>query len=428
MAKFTIQQIKAREILDSRGNPTVEAKLYLSKDFFVKASVPSGASTGVHEAWELRDNDKRRYGGKGVLKAVRNVNTKINNLLKGKDVRKQKEIDEALIKLDGTKNKKKLGANAILSASLACARAAAAAKKQPLYDYLAQTYRFPRQRYVLPTPMFNIFNGGKHADTNLDFQEFMIVPIKKAPAKKIFATRLQMAAEIFHELGKVLKERGLDTDVGNEGGYAPDIYSSVQALDMIVAAMIRAGYTPGADVGLAIDVGSSVLYDKEKKKYIFKLDQGVFTSSTLIGLYHEWLRKYPILLLEDGLAEDDWEGWQELTQVLGKEVTLIGDDLFVTNVERLKKGIEKKVANAVLIKLNQVGTVTETVECVKLAQKNKYKTVVSHRSGETDDDFIADLAVAVHADHIKAGAPSRGERLAKYNRLKEIEEELHGLF
>ncbi len=414
-----IKNIIAREILDSRGNPTVEVKVELDNGIVAKASVPSGASTGIHEAWEMRDGDKNRYGGLGVLTAVKNVNTKIKKELVGMDVTDQKKIDEAMIKLDGTENKRKLGANAILGVSLAAARAGAMAKKKELYEYLASTYDFKKPD-SMPTPSFNIFNGGKHADTNLDFQEFMIIPLKKTS----FAEKVRMGAEIFHELGHVLKKAGFDTDVGNEGGYAPDIFSSVQAIELIVAAMINAGYKPGEDVGLGIDVGSSVLYDKEKKKYIFKLDQAQFTNKTLVGLYYEWFRKFPIVSIEDGLAEDDWDGWRDLTKELGQDILLIGDDLFTTNVNRLRMGLQEKVANAILIKPNQVGTLTETMECVKLAQKHNYKIMVSHRSGETTDDFIADLAVAVGSDYIKSGSLSRGERLAKYNRLMEIEESL----
>ncbi len=414
-----IKQITAREILDSRGNPTIETKVILANGITAKASAPSGASTGVHEAYELRDNNKR-YGGKGALKAVRNVETKIAAKLKGVDVTKQEKIDDLMIKLDGTKNKKKLGANAILSVSLACVRAGAVCKKQELYEYINKRYALRVTRYAMPTPSFNIFNGGKHADTNLDFQEFMILPLKK----NSFAEKVRMGAEIFHELGRVLKKAGFDTDVGNEGGYAPDIVSSVQAIELIMAAIIKAGYQPGKDIGIGIDVGSSELYNKETKKYIFKLDQANFTSNNLIGLYNEWFRKYPIISIEDGLAEDDWQGWQELNKELGDDMLLIGDDLFVTNVNRLRRGLKEKAANSILIKPNQVGTLTETIGCIKLAQKHNYKVMISHRSGETCDDFIADLAVAVGADYIKAGSLCRGERVAKYNRLMEIEESL----
>lgn len=413
-----IKKIQAREILDSRGNPTIETKVFLANGISAKASAPSGASTGVHEAWELRDGDKKRYHGKGVLQAVKNVNTEIAKALKGEKAVNQEKIDTAMIKLDGTKNKKKLGANAILSVSLACARAGALVKQQELFEYISKTYKFGIRKYKLPTPSFNIFNGGAHADTNLDFQEFMVLPLKQTSIKE----KIRMGAEIFHELALVLKSAGFDTDVGNEGGYAPDIHSSIQALELIMAAIVNAGYTPGKDIGLGMDVGSSELYDVSKKQYIFKLDQSHFTSNSLIGLYNEWFRKFPIVSIEDGLAEDDWSGWQELTRELGGHMLLIGDDLFVTNVERLRKGIKEHAGNAVLIKPNQVGSLTETIECIKLAQKHNFKIMASHRSGETCDDFIADLSVAVKADFIKSGSLSRGERLAKYNRLMEIED------
>ncbi len=423
-----IKNIIAREILDSRGNPTIETRVTLDNGVTAKASVPSGASTGVHEACELRDNDRERYRGKGVLKAVKHVNTAIFKILKGMDVADQEKIDGAMIKLDSTENKRKLGANAILSVSLACARTSARAEGVELYEYIAKTYRF-NEGLKLPIPSFNIFNGGKHADTNLDFQEFMIMPLTPPSrqtdggkgAKKTFAEQVRMGAEIFHELGHVLKDAGFDTDVGNEGGYAPDIVSSVQAIELIIAAIINAGYKPGEEVGLGIDVGSSELYNPKTKKYIFKLDQAQFSSATLKDLYYEWFRKFPIISIEDGLAEDDWDGWKEITRELGSEMLLIGDDLFVTNIKRLRRGIKERAANAVLIKPNQVGSLTETIQCIKLAQKHKYKIMVSHRSGETSDDFIADLAVAVGADYIKSGSLSRGERLAKYNRLMEIE-------
>lgn len=413
-----IKNIIAREILDSRGNPTVETKVILTNGTIAKASVPSGASTGIHEAWELRDGAKR-YHGKGVQKAVNNVNTKIFKALKGEDVYKQEKIDQIMIELDGTKNKKNLGANAILSVSLACARAGAMSQKQELYQYIAKKYKFSKD-FKIPTPAFNIFNGGAHADTNLDFQEFMIIPLKKTS----FAEKLRKGSEIFHELGHILKDAGFDTDIGNEGGYAPDIHSSIQALELIMAAIVNAGYEPGKDIGLGTDVGSSELYDKESKKYIFKLDRANFTSDNLIGLYNEWFRKFPFVSIEDGLAEDDWEGWRELNKELGKHVLLIGDDLFTTNIDRLRIGLKEKAANAILIKPNQVGTLTETIDCIKLAQRHNYKIMASHRSGETCDDFIADLAVAIGSDYIKAGSLSRGERLAKYNRLLEIEEGL----
>lgn len=415
-----IKKIVAREILDSRGNPTIETRIELDNGIVSKASVPSGASTGEHEAFELRDGDRKRYDGMGVLKAVDNVNGKIFKALIGRDVTRQEEIDKEMIKLDGTDNKDKLGANAILSVSLACARAGALSSKKELYQYLAETYGFESIKYQLPTPFFNIFNGGKHADTNLDFQEFMVAPVKKVS----FAEKVRMGSEIFHELGRVLKKAGFDTDVGNEGGYAPDIVSSVQAIELILAAVLEAGYAPGKEVGLGIDVGSSELYNKRSEKYVFKLDQATFTSTTLLGLYYEWFRKYPIISLEDGLAEDDWEGWKQLTRELGEELLLVGDDLFVTNIERLRRGLKEKAANTILIKPNQVGTLSETMECVKFAKKHNYNIMVSHRSGETCDDFIADLAVAVGADYIKSGSLCRGERVAKYNRLMEIESQL----
>lgn len=411
-----IKLVTAREILDSRGNPTVEAKVVLDNGVIAKASVPSGASTGIHEAWELRDGDKKRYLGQGVLQAVENIRGEINKKLKGKDPLNQAKIDQLMIDLDGTENKQRLGANAILGVSMAVARAAAMSEKMELYQYIAKTYGFGK-KYTLPTPSFNIFNGGKHADTNLDFQEFMILPLPNWQ----FKDKLRAGSEIFHALGDVLKASGLDTDVGNEGGYAPDIESSIQAIEMIVAAMIKAGYKPGEEIGLGIDVGSSQLYDEAKKQYIFKLDKAHFTTTSLVALYKEWWRKYPIISIEDGLAEDDWEGWREMTKALGDEMLLIGDDLFVTNEKRLRMGLKEKVANAVLIKLNQVGTLTETINTVKLAQKHNYKIMVSHRSGETCDDFIADLAVAIGAEYIKSGSTCRGERLAKYNRLLEID-------
>lgn len=411
-----IKLVTAREILDSRGNPTVEAKVVLDNGIVAKSSVPSGASTGIHEAWELRDGDKGRYSGQGVLKAVENIKGEINKKLKGKNPLNQEVIDRIMIDLDGTENKSRLGANAILGVSMAVARAAAISEKMELYEYIAKTYGFSK-KYSLPTPSFNIFNGGKHADTNLDFQEFMILPLSNWQ----FKDKLRAGSEIFHALGDVLKKSGLDTDVGNEGGYAPDIESSIQAIEMIVAAMIKAGYKPGEEIGLGIDVGSSQLYNEAKKQYIFKLDKAHFTTTSLVALYKEWWRKYPIISIEDGLSEDDWSGWREMTKALGDEMLLIGDDLFVTNEKRLRKGLKEKVANAVLIKLNQVGTLTETINTVKLAQKHNYKIMVSHRSGETCDDFIADLAVAIGAEYIKSGSTSRGERLAKYNRLLEID-------
>jgi len=419
-----IKKITAREILDSRGNPTIETCILSDDGTRSKASVPSGASTGAHEAVELRDGDQARYGGLGVLMVIKNVEKKIAPELAGVEITDQKKIDELMIKLDGTKNKSKLGANAILSVSLACARAGAQAKGMELYEYIAESYEFkplPREgKFQMPTPCFNIFNGGKHADTNLDFQEFMIIPALNASFKE----KVRIGAEIFHSLGRILKKAGFDTDVGNEGGYAPDIASSIQAIELIMAAIIKAGLKPGDQVALGVDVGSSQLYNKTDGKYIFKLDQASFTAATLTGLYYEWFRKYPIIYIEDGLAEDDWAGWRELNKELGSSIMLVGDDLYATNQERLRQGLKERAANAILIKPNQVGTLTETIDCINLAKKHNYKIIVSHRSGETTDDFIADLAVAVQADYIKAGSLSRGERVAKYNRLMEIEEQL----
>ena len=419
---FKIKNITSREILDSRGNPTVETKIFLDNGLSAKASVPSGASTGAHEAVELRDNDPKRYGGLGALDAVKNVEKKIAPKLIGLEITGQEKIDDIMIKLDGTKNKSQLGANAILSVSLACARTGALAQGMELYKYLSTIFKFNILNFQIPTPCFNIFNGGKHADTNLDFQEFMVIPVLEANFKE----KVRIGAEIFHTLGDILKKAGYDTDVGNEGGYAPDINSSIQAIELIMAAISSAGYKAGEQIALGIDVGSSQLYNKADGKYIFKLDRANFTAVTLTGLYYEWFRKYPIIYLEDGLAEDDWTGWQELNKELGDKLMLVGDDLFATNLERLGKGLFEQAANAILIKPNQVGTLSETVTCVKLAKRHNYKIIISHRSGETTDDFIADLAVAVQADYIKAGSLSRGERVVKYNRLMEIEEGLVG--
>lgn len=412
-----IKSLTAREILDSRGNPTIETKIVLASGVTAKASVPSGASTGTHEALELRDGDLKRYGGLGVLQATAKINEIMAPKLIGFDVTKQEEIDRLLIALDGTKNKKNLGANAILGVSLVCARAAALDSRQELFVYLGKTFAFKTPK--IPVPLFNIFNGGKHADTNLDFQEFLIIP-RLMPVSEM----VRLGAEVFHELGRVLKEAGYDTDVGAEGGYAPDLDSSIDAIEFILAAAIRAGYEPGRDLRLGVDVGSSGLYEEATKKYLFALDNNYFSAANLIGLYNEWLKKYPFLYLEDGLAEDAWSDWRELTAELGKKMLIVGDDLFVTQTDRLRQGLKEKAANAIIIKPNQVGTLTETVECIKLAQQHNYQIIVSHRSGETNDDFIVDLAVAAGADYLKAGSLSRGERLAKYNRLLEIAQEL----
>jgi enolase len=448
MAK--IKSIQAREILDSRANPTIETEITLENGLKAKASVPSGVSTGVHEALELRDNNPKRYDGKGVFKACENVNKKINQALKGMEVFEQQAIDQKMIELDGTKNKSKLGANAILSVSLACCRAGALALDLPLYKYLSQlvvpedssreitlsslrTPRNERGNYKLPRPMFNIFNGGKHGDTNLDFQEFMVVPSKQintnssADKYRSFKKMLEIGVEIFHSLGDVLRSHGLDTDLGNEGGYAPNILSSEEAIELILEAVKKARYQYGKDVFLAIDAGASTLYNKRTKKYILKADKLSLNQDQMIEFYLDWLKKYPFISIEDPLYEDDWTGWQKLnckSQIPNSKFLIVGDDLFTTNIERLEKGIELEAANAVIIKPNQIGTLTETINCVKLAKRAGFKIICSHRSGETNDTFIADLAVACQADFIKAGAPSRGERVAKYNRLMEIEEGL----
>jgi enolase len=413
-----IQTIKAREILDSRGNPTVSVKVILENGIIGAASVPSGASTGSHEALELRDSGKR-YGGKGVLKAVKNVNESISRMLRGATVTDQRKIDEMMMELDGTDNKSNLGANAILGVSLASARAAAKAQKIPLYKYLRRNFGFIKSGYSLPYPMMNILNGGRHADWNLDFQEFMIVP-----KMKTFAERLRCGAEVFHSLKKVLKSKKHSIYVGDEGGFAPSLKRNEDALKLIIEAIKLAGYKPGKDVFLALDVAASEFYDTKKKIYNLKRDGKKLTADGLMKLYADWLKKYPIIIIEDGLAEDDWDNWTKLTKNFGKKTILIGDDFFTTNTERLARGIEKKAANAALIKFNQIGTLTETMDCIDLAQKNKYKIAISHRSGETADTTIADLAVAVGAEYIKTGSLSRSERVEKYNRLLEIEEEI----
>ncbi len=415
-----IEIIHAHEILDSRGNPTLNVTVGLSNGITGNASVPSGASTGIHEALELRDGDEDRYNGKGVLKAVKNVNTKIEKALMGMDVTKQREIDEKMIALDGTKNKSKLGANAILGVSLAIARAAAKAKKMQLYDYIRWTYDLPHQGYKMPIPTMNVLNGGVHADWILDFQEFMIVPTQKK-----FKERVCCGAEIFHALGEILHKKGLSILKGDEGGYAVKLSKNEKAFELIMKAIKQAGYTAGKDVFLAMDPAVSEIYDDKTKKYKLKVDGKSLSSKQMIDMWEKWLKKYPIISLEDGLDQDDWEGWEEMTKRLGKKVVLVGDDLFVTNVERIQKGIDTKVANAVLIKMNQIGTLSETIDAILLAQQFGYKISVSHRSGETADTTLADLAVAVNSDYIKTGSLSRSERLSKYNRLIEIEEEVN---
>ncbi len=410
-----IKSLRAREILDSRGQPTIEVIVTLSSSQEVSASVPSGLSVGSHEALELRDGDAHRYFGRGVLKAINKVKEIISPALEGFDVLQQIELDKKLISLDGKLDKSNLGANAILAVSLACARAGALIKNQELFVYLKDVYHLEEPQ--IPTPVFNVFNGGKHADTNLDFQEFLVIPKKKSAAEMV-----RLGAEIFHALGNELRNAGYDTDVGAEGGYAPDLSSSIEALELILAGGIRAKYEPGRDFSLGIDVGSSVLFEANTKKYVFPLDRAYFRAENLIGLYETWLSKYPIIYLEDGLAEDDWENWRDLTSELGNKIMIVGDDLFATNINRVRKGIQEKAANSIIIKPNQVGTLTETIDCVKLARQHNFKIIVSHRSGETNDDFIVDLAVAIGADYLKAGSLARGERVAKYNRLMGIED------
>lgn len=405
-----IKSIKAREIIDSRGNPTVEVDVVLSSGVMGRAAVPSGASTGEHEAIELRDGDKSRFKGKGVLKAVENVNTLIAKAVKGKEA-DYKAIDQITIKLDGTENKGKLGANAILGVSLAVAKAAAIEKKQPLYRYIGGS-----KANILPVPMMNIINGGVHADNNLDVQEFMIMPIG-APT---FTKAMQMACEVFHTLKSILHDKGLATSVGDEGGFAPNLGSNEEGLDVIIAAIEKAGYKPGKDVFIALDAASSSFYEDGKYNYNGKL----ISSNELVDAYSKMVAKYPVVSIEDGLYENDWSGWKSLTDALGKKTQLVGDDLFVTNVKRLKQGIDQKTANAILIKVNQIGSLSETLDAINLAKKNKYHSIMSHRSGETEDVTIAHLAVATNIGQIKTGSLSRTDRLAKYNELLRIEEEL----
>ena len=409
-----IKEICAREILDSRGNPTVEVEVICENGSIGRAAVPSGASTGRFEAVELRDGEVR-YFGLGVLKCVKNVNEKIKPLLLGKDVLEQGEIDRILIEADGTDNKSNLGANAILGVSMACARAAANVLGIPLFRYLGGAHT-----RLLPVPMMNILNGGKHATNTVDFQEFMIMPVQA----ESFADGLRICAEIYHNLKKICKDRGLSTGVGDEGGFAPDLKDADEVLSLIVEAIKAAGYKPGTDIKIALDVASSELYDEEDGMYHFPGEMVIRDTNEMISLYEELVEKYPIISIEDGLAEDDWDGWKELTKRLGDRVQLVGDDLFVTNTKRLDAGIKLGVANAILVKVNQIGTVSEAMEAIEMAQKNGYKAVISHRSGETEDTFIADLAVAVNAGQIKTGAPCRSDRVAKYNQLLRIEESL----
>lgn len=408
-----IKQIKAREILDSRGNPTVEVDVELTGGGFGRAAVPSGASTGEHEAVELRDGNKNRYFGKGVKKAVFNVESIISPQLIGMDAAKQEKIDEKLLKLDNTENKSFLGANAILGVSLACAKATACARKLPLYKYLN------KDGHVLPVPMMNIINGGLHADNNVDLQEFMIAPIG-APS---FKEALRYGSEVFHTLKKILKNKGLNTAVGDEGGFAPNLESNEEAVEVIMEAIKAAGYKPGKDIYIALDPAASSFF--KNGFYNLKSEKNPKkTSEEMIDFYARWVDNYPIFSIEDGLAEDDWDGWKKMTERMGKKIQLVGDDLFVTNVKRLKEGIEKKTANAILIKLNQIGTLTETLETIDLAKKNNYKSVVSHRSGETEDTTIADVAVSQNTGQIKTGSLCRTDRICKYNQLLRIEEGL----
>ncbi|MDD4148498.1 MAG: phosphopyruvate hydratase [Bacteroidales bacterium] len=410
-----IANIHARQILDSRGNPTIEVEVYTTEGVIGRGAVPSGASTGSHEAVELRDGDKSRFMGKGVKQAVYNVNNTINENLKGFYVDDQMGIDTAMIKLDGTPNKGELGANAILAVSMACAQAAAKEHGMALYSYLGGV-----NARTLPIPMLNILNGGSHADNKIDIQEFMVMPVG-APT---FSEALRMGTEIFHNLKDVLKKSGHSTNVGDEGGFAPNLNSNEEAIEFVLKAIEKAGYKPGKDVYISLDAAASEFYDKDKKIYKFESNGKEMTSSDLVNYWKDWSSKYPILSIEDGLAEDDWDGWKELTDKIGKKVQIVGDDLFVTNVDRLTKGIQKGIANSILIKLNQIGTVTETIDAVNLAHKNSYTSVISHRSGETEDVFIADLAVALNTGLIKTGSASRSDRVAKYNQLLRIEEAL----
>ncbi|MBL8029276.1 MAG: phosphopyruvate hydratase [Fibrobacteres bacterium] len=415
-----IASVKAREILDSRGNPTIEVDVVLTSGVKATGLVPSGASTGEYEACELRDGDKKRYMGKGVLKAVKNTNTVLAKVLKGKDVSKQRELDALMIKADGTANKSKIGANAILGASMAICRAAAIEAKMPLWKYIGKLHG--NAKYNLPIPMANIINGGKHADNKIDFQEFMIMPV----GAKTFSDGLRWITEIFHALKGILKKNKHVTAVGDEGGFAPNITND-EALEVIMEAIKAAGYKPGSQIKIALDCASSELFDEGGRKgYKFwKTNPGkLFTADQMIDIYSKWCKKYPIISIEDGLDQNDWEGYVKFTKVLGKKVQIVGDDFFVTNPVRLKKGIEMKAANAILIKVNQIGTVTETLDAIKMAQKAKYGVISSHRSGETEDSFIADLAVGTGAGQIKTGSLSRTDRVAKYNQLLRIEEEL----
>ncbi|MFZ9980814.1 MAG: phosphopyruvate hydratase [Cyclobacteriaceae bacterium] len=411
-----IESIHARQILDSRGNPTVEVDVVTENGAFGRAAVPSGASTGTHEAVELRDGDKKKYMGKGVLKAVDNVNKIIAKEIVGMPVFEQTLIDKLMIEIDGTPNKGKLGANAILGTSLAVAKAAAQESGQSLYRYVGGV-----SACTLPVPMMNILNGGSHADNSIDFQEFMVMPVKADS----FSRALQMGTEVFHHLKKVLHDKGLSTNVGDEGGFAPNIKSNQEAIEVVLMAIEKAGFKPGVDMFIAMDAAASEFYDAKTKTYHFKKSDGKkLKSAEMVDFWAGWVKKYPIISIEDGMAEDDWDGWKKLTEKTGDKVQLVGDDLFVTNVTRLRQGIDKGVGNSILIKVNQIGSLTETIAAVNLARQNSYKSIMSHRSGETEDSTIADLAVALNTGQIKTGSASRSDRMAKYNQLLRIEEEL----
>ena len=411
-----ITHIQARQILDSRGNPTIEAEVFTEDGGFGRAAVPSGASTGIHEAAELRDNEMDVYLGKGVMQAVEYVNGQISESLEGMEVCAQNEIDAMMIDMDGTPNKSRLGANAILAVSLACARAAADELGMPLYKYVGGV-----NANVLPVPMMNILNGGAHADNKIDFQEFMVMPVKA----ESFSHGLRMGVEVFHHLKSVLKSAGYSTNVGDEGGFAPNIQSNEEAIEIVLRAIEKAGYRPGEDIFIAMDAATSEFYDEKTGLYTFKKSDGrVFTGDQMVDYWADWCNKYPIVSVEDGCAEDDWASWKKLTDAVGSKVQLVGDDLFVTNVDRLQRGINEGIANSILIKVNQIGTLTETLNAIQLATRHSYSNVISHRSGETEDSTIADLAVAMNSGQIKTGSASRSDRMAKYNQLLRIEEEL----
>jgi enolase len=411
-----ITHIQARQILDSRGNPTIEAEVFTEDGGFGRAAVPSGASTGIHEAAELRDNEMDVYLGKGVMQAVENVNGQISEALEGMEVCAQNEIDAMMIDMDGTPNKSRLGANAILAVSLACARAAADELGMPLYKYVGGV-----NANVLPVPMMNILNGGAHADNKIDFQEFMVMPVKA----ESFSHGLRMGVEVFHHLKSVLKSAGYSTNVGDEGGFAPNIQSNEEAIEIVLRAIEKAGYRPGEDIFIAMDAATSEFYDEKTGLYTFKKSDGrVFTGDQMVDYWADWCNRYPIVSVEDGCAEDDWASWKKLTDAVGSKVQLVGDDLFVTNVDRLQRGINEGIANSILIKVNQIGTLTETLNAIQLATRHSYTNVISHRSGETEDSTIADLAVAMNSGQIKTGSASRSDRMAKYNQLLRIEEEL----